>query len=607
MASRRIPGDLATGLLLLFSLISTLSAARFSPPDNHLIACGASSAADLDDGRAFLPDSGLSPPVLRSHGRQISLSNPSPDAAPLHRNARVFACPSSYEFEIKNTGIHRIRLHFYPFSTPEYDLSSARFHVLASDITLLSYFGTSSPVMKEYFINLNEGKLVISFSPADRSSFAFVNAIEVMSAPKDLILDAGRLVKPDEITEFHGLSKQALETLYRVNIGGPKVTPFNDTLWRTWVSDVEFLKLSSASKVVTYSGRIKYRKYGASREVAPDNVYNTARATSGATVPGSNYSMTWEFPVSSGYKYLVRMHFCDIASLALNQLYFNVYLNGYLAYRDFDLSDSTGQMLASPYYVDFVVDVDVLEHLSISIGPSNLSNPSWIRGLLNGLEIMKINNTMGSLDGKSPVILSEEASELFFVNTCGFGFMSLSVIAFMLFVRWRSESRSLMTWSRLPVDVSNAASPSVYADFSPPLDRRLRRRYDFLWHTRGPKRGEPRGYAFIQYSAKEEALLAKSKMNGRFVSGRPLVVRLASEKHLGDLESKFSCAETKDNDARSTPGQMNRNAKIAAIRTKLKSLEEQGGCATKKPRLLTNSLPPGNKDHSLTGYQESDR
>ena len=25
---------------------------------------------------------------------------------------------------------------------------------------------------------------------------------------------------------------------------------------------------------------------------------------------------------------------------------------------------------------------------------------------------------------------------------------------------------------------------------------------DFLWHTRGPKRGEPRGFAFIQYSTK---------------------------------------------------------------------------------------------------------
>lgn len=26
---------------------------------------------------------------------------------------------------------------------------------------------------------------------------------------------------------------------------------------------------------------------------------------------------------------------------------------------------------------------------------------------------------------------------------------------------------------------------------------------DFLWHTRGPKKGEPRGYAFIQYGSKE--------------------------------------------------------------------------------------------------------
>lgn len=26
---------------------------------------------------------------------------------------------------------------------------------------------------------------------------------------------------------------------------------------------------------------------------------------------------------------------------------------------------------------------------------------------------------------------------------------------------------------------------------------------DFLWHTRGPKRGEPRGFAFIQFSTRE--------------------------------------------------------------------------------------------------------
>ncbi|KAE9464838.1 hypothetical protein C3L33_03257, partial [Rhododendron williamsianum] len=55
---------------------------------------------------------------------------------------------------------------------------------------------------------------------------------------------------------------------------------------------------------------------------------------------------------------------------------------------------------------------------------------------------------------------------------------------------------------------------------------------DFLWHTRGRKRGEPRGFAFVQFSTKEEAELAKEKMNGKLAGGRPLVVRLASEKNL---------------------------------------------------------------------------
>ncbi|KAG0472660.1 hypothetical protein HPP92_014074 [Vanilla planifolia] len=60
---------------------------------------------------------------------------------------------------------------------------------------------------------------------------------------------------------------------------------------------------------------------------------------------------------------------------------------------------------------------------------------------------------------------------------------------------------------------------------------------DFLWHTRGPKKGEPRGYAFIQYSTVEEAQLAKTQMNGRLACGRPMVVRLASEKYLMDSKT----------------------------------------------------------------------
>ncbi|XP_010442786.1 PREDICTED: probable RNA-binding protein 18 isoform X2 [Camelina sativa] len=105
---------------------------------------------------------------------------------------------------------------------------------------------------------------------------------------------------------------------------------------------------------------------------------------------------------------------------------------------------------------------------------------------------------------------------------------------------------------------------------------------DFLWHTRGPKKGEPRGYAFIQFSCKEEAELAKEKMHGRLACGRPLVVRLASEKHLEDSShdhrSKRSLPEANRTrfvtGSSSSSGQMSRNEKVAAIKKKLKALEE---------------------------------
>ena len=76
------------------------------------------------------------------------------------------------------------------------------------------------------------------------------------------------------------------------------------------------------------------------------------------TILDSGFNITWNFPVGlGGAQYLIRLHFCDIFSRALNLLYFNVYLNGYLAYEDLDLSVLTSHVLAFPIYVDFVVDL----------------------------------------------------------------------------------------------------------------------------------------------------------------------------------------------------------------------------------------------------------
>ncbi|KAK4784503.1 hypothetical protein SAY86_018871 [Trapa natans] len=111
---------------------------------------------------------------------------------------------------------------------------------------------------------------------------------------------------------------------------------------------------------------------------------------------------------------------------------------------------------------------------------------------------------------------------------------------------------------------------------------------DFIWHTRGPKRGEPRGFAFIQYSTKEEAELAKEKMHGRLACGRPLVVRLASEKYLAETQQKSSkVMGSASRGGILSSGSLgleqspSKSAKIAAIKSKLKDLEGESSNAKK--------------------------
>ncbi|XP_022724194.1 uncharacterized protein LOC111280899 isoform X2 [Durio zibethinus] len=83
----------------------------------------------------------------------------------------------------------------------------------------------------------------------------------------------------------------------------------------------------------------------------------------------------------------------------------------------------------------------------------------------------------------------------------------------------------------------------------------------------------------------QEAKLAKEKMHGRLACGRPLVVRLASEKYLEEVaqnSSKAGGEAIRSGTASNTSGQMSRSAKIAAIKNKLKALDEERGSAKKQ-------------------------
>ncbi|KAJ8633558.1 hypothetical protein MRB53_026894 [Persea americana] len=451
-------------IFLLFTFFFSLlnPSSSFTPSDNHLLSCGSTTPTTIDN-RVFLADSDSGFSFLAAP-RSISLKdqNPSPDSSDLYHTARIFTRPSSYHFRIKTKGTHLIRLHFSPFSSQRYNLSSAVFHVSALGFSLLRGFSVphKTHVVKDYIIKVDGDDLVISFTPVCRKSFAFVNAIEVISAPKDLIADVAQIVGFEGIRNYEGLLEEAMETVYRINVGGRKVTPFNDTVWRTWIPDENFLHLKAAGKAVSFSGRIKYQVGRATREIAPDNVYNSARVMNDANVIIPNFNVTWVFPVNLGYRYLVRMHFCDIVSIALNQLYFNVYLNGYLVYKDLDLSRLTEEMLASPYYVDFVVDPEVSGDIRVSIGPSSLSRPSTINAILNGLEIMKISNSMRSLDGEFKANLVKETwlrgnVGVFLCSVLGgFAFVSAMMAAYMLVSRRWPALKDSVAWSPLPVDAS---------------------------------------------------------------------------------------------------------------------------------------------------------
>lgn len=325
----------------------------------------------------------------------VSDRNPAPGSQPLYHTARVFTSASTYKFSIRKNGTHLLRFHLSPFSAPEFALHSANFTISANGVLLSSISYVNDSVIKEFMLRIDTNVLEIAFQPVSGLGFGFANAIEVFTAPKALITDNGaKLVDSNGVREFRNLTSQILETKYRINVGGSMVTPFNDSLWRTWLPDEPYLVLKWAAKRAATSHTPNYQAGGATREDAPDFVYMTAQQMNkeNSTV-GARFNLTWSFPLSSsGVKHLVRLHFCDIVSFALNQLYFNVYINGYSAYRDLDLSSLTFQQLSTPFYVDFIVDSDGSGNIQISVGPSDLSSSLRYNAILNGAEIMEMVN-----------------------------------------------------------------------------------------------------------------------------------------------------------------------------------------------------------------------
>ncbi|XP_027345330.1 receptor-like protein kinase HERK 1 [Abrus precatorius] len=462
------------GLFICALLILPLVcfSANFVPQDNYLINCGAPSNTSIDS-RNFTADSFYNNFLSTQHDilANTSLKSiTSSDDSPLYQTARIFTAPSKYTFPINKKGRHWIRLYFFPFAYEKYNLSAANFAVTTQNSILLSNFSVQkNPVMKEYSLNVTSDTLVMTFIPSS-SSTAFVNAIEVVSVPDDLIADDATTLNPPG--SYSGLLTQALETVFRVNMGGPTVSSSNDTLQRTWIPDERFLIQPNLANNFSNVAAVKYVKGGPTENIAPPSVYGTLTQMNSINDPRSNFNVTWQFDVEPQFQYLIRLHFCDIISKGLNALYFNVYINSLWASKDLDLSMVNNNVLATPYYLDLITAPSVSNKIFVSIGPSAL-NTDYPNAILNGLEIMKINNSMSSLSESITVPVtsttgssSKKVGMILGVSIGAFSAVVLVGILFLLCKKRRRLERQGHSKTWIPLSINDGTSHTMGSKYS---------------------------------------------------------------------------------------------------------------------------------------------
>ena len=462
--------------LTKFASAKSNASSTFTPSDNYLIDCGSTQETRLKDGRTFKSDRDATSLLQTEEDVQASVdsisinvsSSISPSSLPLFRTARIFLQDSTYTFFVAEPGWHWVRLYLYPIDHPSYNLTEAVFSVFSGKIVLLHQIqiqDNTSLVFKEYLISVS-GRLSLQFKPK-KGSFAFINAIEVVSAPDSLITNIATSVSP--LGDFNGLSNSAFQVCYRLNVGGPTITSENDTLSRTWEPDGKYNKFLQGSKNASVSAKIiKYPESGATPYIAPSSVYASAVHIEDPLTMQPNVNLTWKLNVDPGHSYLIRLHFCDIVSKVLNILYFNVYINTMVGVSTLDLSSLT-DALDTAYYKDFVLNGDAITNDSIlvQIGPYQSQSAS-LDAILNGLEIMKMNNEADSFDGLYTVDGSYKGpnsttKKLKIVAAVG---LALAVAAMLLlamvFVRWQKrpegwEKRNSFSSWLLPLHRSNSS------------------------------------------------------------------------------------------------------------------------------------------------------
>ncbi|WJX28694.1 hypothetical protein P8452_17379 [Trifolium repens] len=382
--------------------------------DKILLNCGSSESSPFngvnwigDIGTTFLPPSYET--LLLSNINKVAPKIP-------YSTARIIPHSSfTYSFPFSSSGLKFIRLYFlsttylpiYPSNSNSYfSVKSGAYTLVNNFNPLLAAQEINSPyITKDFFVNIKEKKLNITFTPSPQipKAFAFINGIETFSVPNNLF---SRHASNSNVSvpylgqkeRFFINNEYAFEKLYMVHMGNG-VNPDVKNEFGSWQDDKNYISGSQYGTVlVLRDGRVNmndsFLNSNDYNYSAPENLYWSAR-----TMSSSSENLTWSFSVDSGFKYLVRLHFCEISMLVtdINQRVFSVYINNQTAEEKFDLVALVGEPL-SPLYRDYVVRVPIETErrkvfLLISLHPNLESKPKYADAILNGVEISKLSDS----------------------------------------------------------------------------------------------------------------------------------------------------------------------------------------------------------------------
>ncbi|KAK7295503.1 hypothetical protein RJT34_18412 [Clitoria ternatea] len=403
----------------LFLFLSNHSKAGdiYLPIDHFSITCGSSSNFEAD-GRTWNGDINNKKLLSESQDSVAVTAPASPFIKGPYTSARLSYSQFTYSFPV-TPGPNFLRLFFYSISYPNFDHSKAFFSVKSGPYTLLHNFNASlnadavSQIFtNEYCINVEIGqKLNITFIPSTTDSYAFINGIEVISMPNYLYY-----TNPNENTALPKLvgsenqyrieNNHALENTYRIKAGGRAIPASEDTgMLRTWDSDDTYLTTQSTESG-DFSPRINLTFTNETPEyTAPEQVYRTVRNMGSNGTDNMKFNITWQFPVDSGFAYLLRLHFCELDP-QVNQIgdfIFYIYIADQMVADRADILLWTDGKKGVPVvrdYVVFITESQKKTNLSLKMHP----HPKTLiqDAHVNAIELFKISNSSNSLAGPNP-------------------------------------------------------------------------------------------------------------------------------------------------------------------------------------------------------------